>query len=265
MKITEQSLCFFVEDPQFVKFHLNNVHSEITSINNGDRNLFQIYMFKESVLTDKTNRMLIFSDRSKDNLSEYHVSKNIRFDVLRLLPNRRDIIQVDDITCIKYIKTDNLISVIVLYRDKGKIIPTYTFMFFLDLRTKKVYHDNYDYLKMSEVTYKELVEKYFNMFMVTISYLELTEVTLKVINGRTNTGDKTNGSHIKNLTKNKVIQVNSNWNVRVVRLNSFPVRKHLRLQKCGKGLSEVKPIWIDEYIKGPMRRLSQKEVYNNVS
>jgi hypothetical protein len=104
----------------------------------------------------------------------------------------------------------------------------------------------------------EEVTEFYSLFMRTVTYLELTPVTLNIINGGDKRGDIFRDNFIKNETKLSVIQVNSNWNVKTVRLGGFDVRGHYRLMLVGKGRTRYDYVFIRPYKKGILRRLPQK-------
>lgn len=52
-----------------------------------------------------------------------------------------------------------------------------------------------------------------------------------------------------NDTEFKVIFANRNWNVRNAPMNPFTVKGHARLQKCGKGRTEVRAVSVKAHIK----------------
>lgn len=52
-----------------------------------------------------------------------------------------------------------------------------------------------------------------------------------------------------NDTEFKVIFANRNWNVRNAPMNPFTVKGHTRLQKCGKGRTEVRAVSVKAHVK----------------
>jgi hypothetical protein len=55
------------------------------------------------------------------------------------------------------------------------------------------------------------------------------------------------------------VYVNSLWNVGTIALGEFKVRGHFRLQRCGVGNTEIKLIFIEEFVKTHYIRKSKKE------
>lgn len=98
--------------------------------------------------------------------------------------------------------------------------------------------------------------------MRTIIFVELSKdrVILKDLKPKDKFGDILKGNLIKNETNRNITIVNSLWNVISISVGEFKVRGHFRLQKCGVGLSEVKLVFIDEFIKTKYVRRSTREL-----
>lgn len=262
MKLDQFSLVFEVEFKEFKQHHISHLMRELMKTN--DQKMINGVNKKIRFLNEWGFRRLVLSEKSKYNLENYMIPKDIRVDVLRSLPNRKDIIQIDDLTCIQYMKTDTELFVFVHERKERvtKLNPValdYMFYFTVDLLTGKIGMDNFDNKTKSTSTENMLVEEFYSKFLVVVTYLELTDVTYNVILGGQTKGDFMKDNHIKNSSKQSVIQVNTNWNVETVRLGSFDVRGHWRLQGCGHTRTEYRFIWVKPYKKGLIRRLPQKE------
>ena len=268
MIITDKSICSMIVSKDFKDHHTKYVNEGFKSpiLNEGQK----------KTLTEKLNfynqsgfRMLVFSKKSKENLENYLIPKEIRLEVLRGLPNRKDVIQIDDNNCIKYVKTDNTLSFTTHYRksDDFGTKPTWdnmihTHFFYVDLKTGVMgFDESNTYTKEEIRDVKTLIEKYYSRFLVVVTYLELTDVTLNIIEGSLskNKNRKSNLT-ISNSSRFNIIHVNTNWNTMVVNVNSFGVRGHWRLQQCGVGRSQYKYVWVNPYEKGLVRRLPQKEL-----
>jgi hypothetical protein len=224
---------------------------------------------------EKGFRMLVFSQKSNENLDNYMIPKEIRLDVLRSLPNRKDVIQLDEHNCIKYIKDDEKLSFMTCFRKckESQLLKTkdeqptndqmiHSHFFSIDLKSGEMGFDKTDTYDMSSVDdIKTFIEKYYSRFLVVITYLELTDVTLNIVEGclSKNKNKKSNLS-ISNKSRYNVIHVNTNWNTMVINVNSFGVRGHWRLQQCGVGRSQYKYVWVKPYEKGLTRRLPQKDL-----
>jgi len=119
-------------------------------------------------------RKLVLSNTSYKNLSTYKAPKDIRVDVLRTLPNRKDIIQLTPSRVIKYIKTNTLLSVQTYweYGPGGNNVENYFFC--VDLATGLSTYNNYNagILNNNKISKEELfkyegmVEKYFAEYML---------------------------------------------------------------------------------------------------
>ena len=71
---------------------------------------------------------------------------------------------------------------------------------------------------------------------------------------------KSNGVKQVNDTKLKICFLDSRWYTNIVRTDGFSVRGHLRLQPCGKGRSQIKPCWINEFKKSGYTLHARKQV-----
>ena len=268
MKINDDSICSVIVSKHFREFHkqhtFNSIKGGMLNDNQHTTMLHKILFHDESGF-----RMLVFSQKSKENLENYLIPKEIRLEVLRNLPNRKDVIQIDDHNCIKYIKEDDKLSFITCYRknlivtNKGTMDDMiHTHFFTIDLKTGVMGFDRSDtYNKTSVEDIKTFIEKYYSRFLVVVTYLELTDVTLNIVEGvlGKNKNKKSNLS-ISNSSRFNIIHVNTNWNTMVVNVNSFGVKGHWRLQQCGVGRSQYRYVWVNPYEKGLIRRLPQKEL-----
>jgi len=205
---------------------------------------------------------LVLSKKTKENLVNNKVPKEIRTDVLKSLPNRCDSILFDEKTLIRYKKTDNFL-VVEIVTHTGEYIETYPFC--IDLITDtKTFSTPYNRFSQSMTEkeknefYENFKEKYFDLFMVIVTYLELTPITLNIIEPNRSFGTKKNDK-IKNETRSNVILVTTSWNVQNINL-SVSVRGHWRLQPCGVGRTSYKYVFTQPYEKGLVRRTSQKEL-----
>ena len=108
---------------------------------------------------------------------------------------------------------------------------------------------------------KTFIEKYYSRFLVVVTYLELTDVTLNIVEGSLSKNkNKKSNLTISNSSRFNVIHVNTNWNTMIINVNTFGVRGHWRLQLVGVGRSQYKYVWVKPYEKGITRRLPQKEL-----
>lgn len=269
MKLNDQSLINVVESNDFKNYYLTtNEESSKNYVDNqdlfiqkyGDDKLFEIFPNKEFFYSQSVSRRMIFSKKSLDNLNNYKVPNDIRIEVLKTLPNRMDIVQLDESNVMRYIKTDKMVYVSFNLLDKPKDgLGIFVTFFSINLETGFVAFDNYDYLTDKMLDLKDIKEKYYNKFMVIVTYLELTPITYNFINGNSSYGTKKQDK-IKNETNKRFIMVNTNWNVETITLMDIHVRGHWRLQPHGVGRSQYKYIYIQPFEKGITRRLPQKEL-----
>jgi hypothetical protein len=267
MKIKNDSPINIVESKDFKDYYImwnkKNMKESFTKRDvfiqrYGDDKIFEIFQCKEFFYTQSVTRRLIFSKKSLDNLNNYKVPKDIRIEVLKTLPNRMDIIQLDDSVVMRYVKTDKMVY--VSFNTLNKLNDNFYVVFFcINLETGLVVSDNYDYQTNKMLEYEDIKEKYYNRFMVVVTYLELTPIDLVVLDGGKSIGTKKENK-IKNDTDKRFIMVNTNWNVETISLFDVHVRGHWRLQPYGVGRSQYKYIYIQPFDKGITRRLPQKEL-----
>jgi hypothetical protein len=268
MKITNESICSVVVTKDFKDHQIDYTKKGYKSTSFSDG---QIKILDEKLNFYKENgfRMLVFSKKSKENLDNYLIPKEIRLDVLRGLPNRKDVIQIDENNCIKYVKTDDTLCFTTHYRKSSNIgtKPTWdnmihTHFFYVDLKTGHMGFDESNTYTNEKITdVKTFIEKFYSRFLVVVTYLELTDVTLNIVEGSLGKNkNKKSNLTISNSSRFNVIQVNTNWNTMVINVNTFGVRGHWRLQQCGVGRSHYKYVWVKPYEKGLTRRLPQKEL-----
>jgi hypothetical protein len=204
-------------------------------------------------------KLLVLSEHSYNNLSNYKVPTEIRTDVLKTLPNRKYYIQAKNI-CYKYEKNNDSVRVMILNRDDERLL------YFFGIRLSdgllmSDYHIKENDFKWFED--KEVIEQYYAAFMILITYIELTDVTFDICYSNTKRGDIMKNNHLKNELSFNVIQVNTNWNTTKLHIgNSFQVKGHFRLQPHGSVDNKYyKYIFIDTYEKtGIIKRKAGKEI-----
>jgi hypothetical protein len=252
MKITKDSLCFTVTTEGYINHHCGFLNQMINTYTVPEEKM--IYEIKREFYSISENfRVLVLSNKTKNNLENYLVPKTIRIDVLKTLPNRSDIIQIDENNVVKYIKNDDVIVV-----SHDSIIPEnglISFWYMINLKTGFVRMDG-----KNDIGYDDMIKKYYSKFLVLVTYLELTDVTLNVVTPNTKRGDIFKGNFIKNSSNLNVIHVNSNWNTMKIVVGEFGVRSHMRLQRVGKGLCEFKWVFINSFKKNLVIRTPQKQL-----
>jgi hypothetical protein len=209
-------------------------------------------------------RKLVLSKPTVEIIGGLEISKDISIDVLRSLPNRKDTIQVDEISCLKYQKTDDKINFVLVTRGNHSYDGKEAFQFFtkfvhFDLEKGVSLTDQYDSETQNELSDEEILDKYIMYFLRVITFLELTDVNLEFISGTT-TKKRIYSNELKNVSKFDVIHVTSKWNTYTFNINPIDVRGHWRLQPYGTGRKLFKYIWIEPFQKGITRRRPQKEL-----
>ena len=93
-------------------------------------------------------------------------------------------------------------------------------------------------------------------------FIELSKSNIKLIDikPKSEYGNIMKPIHIKNQTNVNITYVNSLWNVNTIGIGEYKVRGHFRLQRCGVGFSEVKLIYIDEFVKTHYIRRSTRDI-----
>lgn len=254
MKIKDTSLINLVEHSDFINHHIS--YMELAK--KMDSSKTSLYDERTQFFKEKNFRKLVLSEKTKNNLINYSVPTEIRFDVLRSLPNRCDSILIDKNNLLRYKKTnDFIIGMFDFYETDGGVHNSCFRFDLINERTTLTSNRS----QTLEMTTDIFIEKFFSKFMVVVTYLELTPVTLNVIEGG-KCFKVSNVEKIKNETKKSIIIVNTNWNTETISLQDISVRGHWRLQPYGVGRSMFKYIYINPFKKGITKRLSQKELVN---
>jgi hypothetical protein len=254
MRIKEDSLINVVQQVGYIKHHVDF----LTKACIVDPLKEDVYKNKIGLFQETNFRKLIFSKKSIENLENYVVPKEVRIDVLRTLPNRNDIIHLDEKNCIQYKKTNELLSVSFHFSKMNDPL-IHLYYFEVNLVTGKITTDNKRSDSNEDMNLDKMIEYFYSKFLVVVTYLELTDVTYDILLGGMSFGTNKQGK-VKNDTRNKYILVNTNWNTTIVRLDEFSVRGHYRLQPCGIGRKQYKYIYIQPYTKGGIKRIAQKKL-----
>jgi hypothetical protein len=106
------------------------------------------------------------------------------------------------------------------------------------------------------------MSKILHKLLPTLVYIDLSKenVKLSYIEPNSKSGSVVKGDLLKNETNIGIHRVDSLWNVKHIGIGSFNVSGHFRLQKCGVGLSMVKLIYIEEFVKNQYIRRSTREL-----
>lgn len=281
MRVNKNSLCKRIKDgdaleyfKQFSKKHLNDYYTKyeptIRNLSPGHSD-FARHMDQFGANQARVNfweqtgfRTLVFSDPAAQSLDDYKVPKEVRVDVIKTLPSRKDIIQVKEGLCIRYTKDDKRLSAAFCYEGEemqpdGTIAKGINVYFFtIDLENDIVIFDPHPEFSKKGSTHDEYVEHFYGTFMVIITYLELTGISSEVIEGGRSSSGTKKTEKVKNDTSDRIIFVKKNWSVEKIRLDGFKVRGHWRLQPYGVGRAHYRYVWINTYEKGMMIRMPQK-------
>ena len=82
---------------------------------------------------------------------------------------------------------------------------------------------------------------------IIVMFRTYADHDIKIVSGKSSV--KLNGITYNNLNKQDIQVIDSSWYTSLVRTEGFMVRGHLRMQACGKALSERRLIYIDSFEK----------------
>lgn len=102
--------------------------------------------------------------------------------------------------------------------------------------------------------------KQFSAIMQLLTFIELGDIEVQILNARQSNGGKKDVDKIQNSTNNTVYIVDSSWNKLLIRTDGFAVRGHFRLQPCGDGMKDRKLIWINAFEKNGYVRKPKGEI-----
>ena len=270
MNLTENSILITVNSVDFRNHHLNNI--ELTR----ERN-FEItgsdYFYESLKMFWSSNgfRKLVLSKTSLKMLKYYKIPKKIRMDFLRSLPNRKDSIQINEDFVYKYMKLDDRI---IISKSIWVNHQVHTVCLVVNLITGRISFEGLEnFIQKGNVFCEKydnphkIVDELYKEFVVLVSYLELTPVSLKYLKGKQKSGNPIQiSNYLNNQTNHNVIHVNSNWNVQTIRIGTIYVKGHYRLQRYGSEQKQnihYKYIFIKPFKKGHTHKLSQKETIEN--
>lgn len=260
MKLTQNSLIFLVN-----KEKVGDSSQKETEELYGTKKLVLPDSQRELMNDTKGFRMLVLSNKVNHLVKSFIVPNELKFNVLRSLPNRKDLIMVDENFVIKYKKTNEFVDLLFFNLDVKKEYVRYQYVQFDLIKEKtfpeinekqSIFYNDNDIRESGDCS--EHIILMWKKFLSVVTFLELTPITLMIVNGGEKKGDIIRDNVIKNESKSSVIQVNSNWNIKTVRLGGFDVRGHYRLMLVGKGKTRYEFVFIRPYKKGILRRLPQK-------
>lgn len=91
--------------------------------------------------------------------------------------------------------------------------------------------------------------KYFNKIAKIITFVELGDVEVTILEQGKNNGKSKKDGKLTNQSDFKMYVVDTSWNKLIIRTEGFAVRGHFRLQACGEGFMDRKVIWINAFEK----------------
>lgn len=103
-------------------------------------------------------------------------------------------------------------------------------------------------------------DKTFTEIMKILTFVELGDIEVKILEGGKNNGKPKNEGKVSNTSNKTVYVVDSTWNTILIRTEGFAVRGHYRLQACGEGLKDRKLIFIHAFEKHGYTRKPKAEI-----
>lgn len=100
----------------------------------------------------------------------------------------------------------------------------------------------------------------FSRIMQILTFIELGDIEVTVLENGRNNGGKKNIDKIVNKSNNTVYVVDSSWNKLIIRTEGFAVRGHFRLQPCGEGMKDRNLVWINAFEKHGYKRKPKAEI-----
>lgn len=131
--------------------------------------------------------------------------------------------------------------------------------FYFDSANKIVFEWGIE-MENGEYFFSHGCAKEFSEIMRILTFVELGDIEVKMLEAGRNNGGKKNLNKITNTSQKTVYVVDSNWNTLVIRTEGFAVRGHFRLQPCGHNMADRKLIWIDAFEKHGYRRRPTGEI-----
>jgi hypothetical protein len=115
-------------------------------------------------------------------------------------------------------------------------------------------------LEDGEYFFPRIYQKEFSLIMQILTFVELGDIDVKMINGGQNNGKPKDDGKVTNMSNNTVYVVDSSWNSIIIRTTGFAVRGHYRLQPCGEGMKDRKLMWISAFEKHGYKRRPKGEI-----
>lgn len=106
-------------------------------------------------------------------------------------------------------------------------------------------------------------QKEFSMIMQILTFVELGDVEVTILEKGRNNGGKKNIDKVTNSSPNTVFVVDSSWNKLIIRTEGFAVMGHFRLQPCGEAFKDRKLIWIGAFEKHGYKRSPKAKIIHD--
>jgi hypothetical protein len=253
MKITPHSLLSVITHEVYRKFNIEQTeHFKMLDITHASAYDEKIAFFKET----NFRKLVMSKTAMNDVVTNYKVPNELNYKVLRTLPNRKDLIMIDDRHAIRYIKDDK--SIFICYDSDEIHLNNYiTRTMKIHLDTENIVGDcaNSENVEEAEKATKNM----YLLFILLVTYLELTDIKTEIVLPNQSVGTKKTFK-VKNESNASFILVKGNWNTEKIILKDFSVKGHWRLQPYGIGRTQYKYIFIEPFEKGISRRLAQKQL-----
>lgn len=201
-----------------------------------------------TLFLEKDIRKMVLTEKCLELISTMKMDKSIRYDFLRTLPNRTDLISLDKNNCVVYKKTDDRVLVIFCISNRSDVDSFNINKRFVDIDLINETHYSSNVVDVDDMN-DELSVLIYTRFVQIVSFIELGNTNFKIVPPKDKVGNFLKDNECRNLTKKEFIVVDTDWNDISIRMEGFPVKGHLRLQRCGVGRSDFKVIYIQPFMK----------------
>lgn len=133
--------------------------------------------------------------------------------------------------------------------------------FYYDCK-KRIAFQWYIDMESGEYAFYDEYTAEFSEAMRLLTFIELGDIEVKVLEHGRNNGGKKNVDKITNDGHATVYIVDSSWNQIIIRTEGFAVRGHFKLQPCGPKNMDRKLIWIGAFEKHGYKRRPKGETRN---
>lgn len=116
------------------------------------------------------------------------------------------------------------------------------------------------HLEKDRYYYPHLYSDEFYRLLKLMTYVEIGEVEVVIIEAGRNNGKTKKNGKVTNQSEFTVYVVDSTWNKFIIRTEGFGVIGHFRLQPCGVNHIDRKLIWIDAFEKHGYKRRPKAKI-----